>query len=129
MDIIAELYSWFKSRTPCLASLWFVRPLTMTTYSLGVMVGWGGGSVCFFSKRKSFDLSATCLVKCDSYYFCLFCSGYNEERPEVPMLFRDVPSLLIIFVLTMPQPLRRGTAPASSTSRPHLSTPKNHDER
>ncbi|XP_075896013.1 E3 ubiquitin-protein ligase ubr3 isoform X1 [Nelusetta ayraudi] len=33
--------------------------------------------------------------------------GYEDERPEVPMLFRDVPSLLIIFVLTMPQPLRR----------------------
>ncbi|XP_062390894.1 E3 ubiquitin-protein ligase ubr3 isoform X3 [Sardina pilchardus] len=32
---------------------------------------------------------------------------YDEERPEVPMLFRDVPSLLIIFVLTMPQPLRK----------------------
>uniref|UniRef100_A0A3B4CP93 E3 ubiquitin-protein ligase n=1 Tax=Pygocentrus nattereri TaxID=42514 RepID=A0A3B4CP93_PYGNA len=31
----------------------------------------------------------------------------DEERPEVPMLFRDVPSLLIIFVLTMPQPLRK----------------------
>uniref|UniRef100_A0A3Q2DGF5 E3 ubiquitin-protein ligase n=1 Tax=Cyprinodon variegatus TaxID=28743 RepID=A0A3Q2DGF5_CYPVA len=31
----------------------------------------------------------------------------KEERPEVPMLFRDVPSLLIIFVLTMPQPLRK----------------------
>uniref|UniRef100_A0AAQ5Y4R6 E3 ubiquitin-protein ligase n=1 Tax=Amphiprion ocellaris TaxID=80972 RepID=A0AAQ5Y4R6_AMPOC len=31
----------------------------------------------------------------------------NRERPEVPMLFRDVPSLLIIFVLTMPQPLRK----------------------
>uniref|UniRef100_A0A8D3EF73 E3 ubiquitin-protein ligase n=1 Tax=Scophthalmus maximus TaxID=52904 RepID=A0A8D3EF73_SCOMX len=31
----------------------------------------------------------------------------NKERPEVPMLFRDVPSLLIIFVLTMPQPLRK----------------------
>ncbi|XP_011608157.2 E3 ubiquitin-protein ligase ubr3 isoform X2 [Takifugu rubripes] len=32
---------------------------------------------------------------------------FDEERPEVPMLFRDVPSLLIIFVLTMPQPLRK----------------------
>ncbi|XP_053090023.1 E3 ubiquitin-protein ligase ubr3 isoform X2 [Pangasianodon hypophthalmus] len=31
----------------------------------------------------------------------------DEEHPEVPMLFRDVPSLLIIFVLTMPQPLRK----------------------
>ncbi|XP_062861550.1 E3 ubiquitin-protein ligase ubr3 isoform X2 [Trichomycterus rosablanca] len=31
----------------------------------------------------------------------------DEERQEVPMLFRDVPSLLIIFVLTMPQPLRK----------------------
>uniref|UniRef100_A0A3B4VB54 E3 ubiquitin-protein ligase n=1 Tax=Seriola dumerili TaxID=41447 RepID=A0A3B4VB54_SERDU len=31
----------------------------------------------------------------------------RESRPEVPMLFRDVPSLLIIFVLTMPQPLRK----------------------
>ncbi|KAG7466885.1 hypothetical protein MATL_G00147050 [Megalops atlanticus] len=30
-----------------------------------------------------------------------------DKRPEVPMLFRDVPSLLIIFVLTMPQPLRK----------------------
>uniref|UniRef100_A0A672SMC3 E3 ubiquitin-protein ligase n=1 Tax=Sinocyclocheilus grahami TaxID=75366 RepID=A0A672SMC3_SINGR len=29
----------------------------------------------------------------------------DDERPEVPMLFRDVPSLLIIFILTMPQPL------------------------
>uniref|UniRef100_A0A8C5DFB6 E3 ubiquitin-protein ligase n=1 Tax=Gouania willdenowi TaxID=441366 RepID=A0A8C5DFB6_GOUWI len=33
--------------------------------------------------------------------------GFDEERPEVPMLYRDVPSLLIIFVLTMPQPLRK----------------------
>lgn len=32
------------------------------------------------------------------------------------MLFRDVPSLLIIFVLTMPQPLRKGTA-FKATSR------------
>ncbi|TDH06926.1 hypothetical protein EPR50_G00118280 [Perca flavescens] len=32
---------------------------------------------------------------------------FDEKRPEVPMLFRDVPSLLIIFVLTMPQPLRK----------------------
>ncbi|XP_058889679.1 E3 ubiquitin-protein ligase ubr3-like isoform X2 [Acipenser ruthenus] len=31
----------------------------------------------------------------------------NDERPEVPLLFRDVPSLLIIFVLTMPQPLHK----------------------
>ncbi|CAB1328486.1 unnamed protein product [Coregonus sp. 'balchen'] len=31
----------------------------------------------------------------------------DDERPEVPMLFRDCPSLLIIFVLTMPQPLRK----------------------
>lgn len=31
------------------------------------------------------------------------------------MLFRDVSSLLIIFVLTMPQPLRRGTALASES--------------
>ncbi|XP_029385885.1 E3 ubiquitin-protein ligase ubr3 isoform X2 [Echeneis naucrates] len=34
-------------------------------------------------------------------------ADFDEERPEVPMLFRDVPSLLIIFVLTMPQPLRK----------------------
>ncbi|CAG09939.1 unnamed protein product, partial [Tetraodon nigroviridis] len=33
--------------------------------------------------------------------------SFEEERPEVPMLFRDAPSLLIIFVLTMPQPLRK----------------------
>ncbi|XP_034042644.1 E3 ubiquitin-protein ligase ubr3 isoform X3 [Thalassophryne amazonica] len=33
--------------------------------------------------------------------------SFDEERPEVPVLFRDVPSLLIIFVLTMPQPLRK----------------------
>lgn len=43
---------------------------------------------------------------------CLFVffvhSSFDDERPEVPMLFRDVPSLLIIFVLTMPQPLRKG---------------------
>ncbi|KAJ8012787.1 hypothetical protein DPEC_G00046500 [Dallia pectoralis] len=31
----------------------------------------------------------------------------DDDRPEVPMLFRDCPSLLIIFVLTMPQPLRK----------------------
>uniref|UniRef100_A0A3Q3J047 E3 ubiquitin-protein ligase n=1 Tax=Monopterus albus TaxID=43700 RepID=A0A3Q3J047_MONAL len=31
----------------------------------------------------------------------------REAEPEVPMLFRDVPSLLIIFVLMMPQPLRK----------------------
>nr|XP_023661529.1 E3 ubiquitin-protein ligase UBR3 isoform X3 [Paramormyrops kingsleyae] len=34
-------------------------------------------------------------------------STCNGDSPEVPMLFRDVPSLLIIFVLTMPQPLRK----------------------
>ncbi|KAJ3592561.1 hypothetical protein NHX12_007688 [Muraenolepis orangiensis] len=33
--------------------------------------------------------------------------GEDEDRREVAMLFRDVPSLLIIFVLTMPQPLRK----------------------
>ncbi|KAK0134878.1 E3 ubiquitin-protein ligase ubr3 [Merluccius polli] len=33
--------------------------------------------------------------------------GLDEDRREVAMLFRDVPSLLIIFVLTMPQPLRK----------------------
>ncbi|KAI5107182.1 E3 ubiquitin-protein ligase UBR3 isoform X4 [Silurus meridionalis] len=32
---------------------------------------------------------------------------YEDDHPEVPMLFRDVPSLLVIFVLTMPQPLRK----------------------
>lgn len=47
--------------------------------------------------------------------FFMFCSGFEEERPEVPMLFRDVPSLLIIFVLTMPQPLRKGTVPMSAS--------------
>lgn len=47
--------------------------------------------------------------------FCMFGSGFDEERPEVSMLFRDVPSLLIIFVLTMPQPLRKGTIPMSGT--------------
>uniref|UniRef100_A0A672J6D9 E3 ubiquitin-protein ligase n=1 Tax=Salarias fasciatus TaxID=181472 RepID=A0A672J6D9_SALFA len=31
----------------------------------------------------------------------------KDAEPEVPMLYRDVPSLLIIFVLTMPQPLRK----------------------
>ncbi|XP_053554395.1 LOW QUALITY PROTEIN: E3 ubiquitin-protein ligase UBR3 [Bombina bombina] len=31
----------------------------------------------------------------------------NEERPEVPLLFRDVTSLLLIQVLTMPQPLHK----------------------
>ncbi|KAJ8255418.1 hypothetical protein GJAV_G00204660 [Gymnothorax javanicus] len=31
----------------------------------------------------------------------------RDERAEVPMLFRDVSSLLIIFVLTMPQPLHK----------------------
>ncbi|XP_039613525.1 E3 ubiquitin-protein ligase ubr3 isoform X3 [Polypterus senegalus] len=31
----------------------------------------------------------------------------EDERPEVPILFRDVPSLLLIFVLTMPQPLHK----------------------
>lgn len=35
------------------------------------------------------------------------------------MLFRDVPSLLIIFVLTMPQPLRKGT---HHSLRPHRDT-------
>uniref|UniRef100_A0A8C8K502 E3 ubiquitin-protein ligase n=1 Tax=Oncorhynchus tshawytscha TaxID=74940 RepID=A0A8C8K502_ONCTS len=41
-------------------------------------------------------------VPCVVPYSCL-----DDERPEVPMLFRDCPSLLIIFVLTMPQPLRK----------------------
>ncbi|XP_071977866.1 E3 ubiquitin-protein ligase UBR3 isoform X1 [Engystomops pustulosus] len=31
----------------------------------------------------------------------------DDERPEVPLLFRDVTSILLIQVLTMPQPLRR----------------------
>lgn len=48
-------------------------------------------------------------------FFCMFCSGFDEDRPEVPMLFRDVPSLLIIFVLTMPQPLRKGTVSMSAS--------------
>lgn len=41
---------------------------------------------------------------------CPVCRYEDEDHPEVPLLFRDVPSLLIIFVLTMPQPLRKGTA-------------------
>lgn len=40
---------------------------------------------------------------------CPVCRYEDEDHPEVPLLFRDVPSLLIIFVLTMPQPLRKGT--------------------
>ncbi|KAM4698256.1 LOW QUALITY PROTEIN: E3 ubiquitin-protein ligase UBR3 [Rhinophrynus dorsalis] len=32
----------------------------------------------------------------------------DEEREEVPLLFRDVTSLLLIQVLTMPQPLHKG---------------------
>ncbi|KAG7272352.1 hypothetical protein CRUP_011600, partial [Coryphaenoides rupestris] len=35
------------------------------------------------------------------------CLSADEDRREVAMLFRDVPSLLIIFILTMPQPLRK----------------------
>ncbi|XP_067327746.1 E3 ubiquitin-protein ligase UBR3 isoform X1 [Anolis sagrei] len=31
----------------------------------------------------------------------------NEEQPEVPVLYRDVSSLLLIQILTMPQPLRK----------------------
>ncbi|XP_044273896.1 E3 ubiquitin-protein ligase UBR3 isoform X1 [Varanus komodoensis] len=31
----------------------------------------------------------------------------NEEQPEVPMLYRDVSSLLLIQILTMPQPLHK----------------------
>uniref|UniRef100_A0A803T6Q2 E3 ubiquitin-protein ligase n=1 Tax=Anolis carolinensis TaxID=28377 RepID=A0A803T6Q2_ANOCA len=31
----------------------------------------------------------------------------NEEQPEVPVLYRDVLSLLLIQILTMPQPLRK----------------------
>lgn len=49
------------------------------------------------------------------FFFFAFCSSFDEERPEVPMLFRDVPSLLIIFVLTMPQPLRKGTVTLSAS--------------
>uniref|UniRef100_H9GTW9 E3 ubiquitin-protein ligase n=1 Tax=Anolis carolinensis TaxID=28377 RepID=H9GTW9_ANOCA len=32
---------------------------------------------------------------------------HNEEQPEVPVLYRDVLSLLLIQILTMPQPLRK----------------------
>ena len=37
------------------------------------------------------------------------------------MLFRDVPSLLIIFVLTMPQPLRKGMVPSVCIMTPQES--------
>lgn len=33
----------------------------------------------------------------------------SEELPEVPVLYRDVSSLLLIQILTMPQPLRKGS--------------------
>lgn len=47
---------------------------------------------------------------------CFPHSCLDDGRPEVPMLFRDTPSLLIIFVLTMPQPLRKGTVTVPSLS-------------
>ncbi|XP_060541546.1 E3 ubiquitin-protein ligase UBR3-like [Pantherophis guttatus] len=31
----------------------------------------------------------------------------SEDQPEVPVLYKDVPSLLLIQILTMPQPLRK----------------------
>uniref|UniRef100_A0A665VIK7 E3 ubiquitin-protein ligase n=1 Tax=Echeneis naucrates TaxID=173247 RepID=A0A665VIK7_ECHNA len=74
-----------------------------------------GGNLC--SGGASAAAKRSCLSKYLPLIFsisrvtnensCLFCSSFDEERPEVPMLFRDVPSLLIIFVLTMPQPLRK----------------------
>lgn len=34
--------------------------------------------------------------------------GYEEQQPEVPILYHDVTSLLLIQILMMPQPLRKG---------------------
>ncbi len=50
-----------------------------------------------------------CIIVC---FLCRYCV---DECPEVPMLFRNVPSLLIIFILTMPQPLRKGNTRTNST--------------
>ncbi|XP_025229764.1 E3 ubiquitin-protein ligase UBR3-like, partial [Theropithecus gelada] len=33
--------------------------------------------------------------------------GYEEQQPEVPILYHDVTSLLLIQILMMPQPLRK----------------------
>jgi len=49
----------------------------------------------------------------DLYYQNLFSLGFlsrliSEELPEVPVLYRDVSSLLLIQILTMPQPLHKG---------------------
>uniref|UniRef100_A0A8C9Y6X0 E3 ubiquitin-protein ligase n=1 Tax=Sander lucioperca TaxID=283035 RepID=A0A8C9Y6X0_SANLU len=59
-----------------------------------------GGNLC--SGGASAAAKRSCLSNLMHYF-----NGFDEKRPEVPMLFRDVPSLLIIFVLTMPQPLRK----------------------
>lgn len=40
--------------------------------------------------------------------FLGFLSRLSEEQPEVPVLYRDVSSLLLIQILTMPQPLHKG---------------------
>uniref|UniRef100_A0A674NHW7 E3 ubiquitin-protein ligase n=1 Tax=Takifugu rubripes TaxID=31033 RepID=A0A674NHW7_TAKRU len=55
----------------------------------------------------SIDLAYNPWTKLTQVTQCREAHSFDEERPEVPMLFRDVPSLLIIFVLTMPQPLRK----------------------
>lgn len=36
--------------------------------------------------------------------------GNEEQQPEVPILYRDVTSLLLIQILMMPQPLRKGSS-------------------
>lgn len=34
--------------------------------------------------------------------------GNEEQQPEVPILYHDVTSLLLIQILMMPQPLHKG---------------------
>uniref|UniRef100_A0A674MQ45 E3 ubiquitin-protein ligase n=1 Tax=Takifugu rubripes TaxID=31033 RepID=A0A674MQ45_TAKRU len=77
------------AKRSCLNQLFHVLAMHMRLYSIDLAYNpW--------TKLTQVTQSRT-----PSYY------SFDEERPEVPMLFRDVPSLLIIFVLTMPQPLRK----------------------
>lgn len=43
-----------------------------------------------------------------SDYALCFRLGNEEQQPEVPILYHDVTSLLLVQILMMPQPLRKG---------------------
>uniref|UniRef100_A0A8C1HS20 E3 ubiquitin-protein ligase n=1 Tax=Cyprinus carpio carpio TaxID=630221 RepID=A0A8C1HS20_CYPCA len=80
------------AKRSCLNQLFHVLAMHMRLYSI---------DSAYNPWTRLTQMLYCCIIVC---FLCRYC---DDERPEVPMLFRDVPSLLIIFILTMPQPLRK----------------------